>query len=108
MSLKENGVTVVGSAGAFVPADLIAKLSGVSLGTVRTIIAAIDTVGATHAIAAHMLVNVDKAPLSLPDEVRSQFTRDAFEHVKANAHRINPGAVPYLRLGNVEPRLYAD
>ena len=98
MSLKENGIAIGHEGPAFVPADLIAKLSGINLATVRTIIAAIDAIESATDVSHAALTDVERLPLALPDAKRSDATRAAYEHVQANVSRLNPLGMQYIRL----------
>lgn len=72
--LKENGNTVQGSSGAFVAADAIAKLSGLSLRQVRRMTAAIQALSISEDVSTAALTDFYDTPLGLPDEQRVKQT----------------------------------
>lgn len=81
MKRTENGSTVETANHAFVAADLVAKLAGVSLGTVAKVIAAQDVVGEVFDLDDWELLDFASVPLALPDEDRASMTNTAYAHI---------------------------
>ena len=88
MSRSENGSPVhsAKTGKTFIVADAVAKLSGVSLGTVTRVIAAMDALNAVHGTPPYSIINHAATPLALADERRSKQCTEAVEEV-FEAHR---------------------
>lgn len=91
MALQENGMTLTAHAAGlgvqFVPADIVAKLAGVSLSTAREVIAALDVISDSLGIvnSAKALLQTENLPSALPDEARSDSTRRVFAYIVSKA-----------------------
>lgn len=87
MSRTENGSTVETEKGSFVAADLIAKLAGVSLGTVAKVMAAQDAIEIVFELEGWELIDFESVPTALPDAERATATNAAFEHIVEEYNR---------------------
>lgn len=99
MVREENGFPVRGPSGHFNTADLVGKLTGVSLNQVIRVIAALDAIGQTLNVPASLLIEVWRTPTALPDAERSAQTVAAYAAVCEASDLIDGNAWELLKPG---------
>lgn len=92
MKRVEHGRPLETSLGKVVPADIIARLSGVSLSNVSKVIAAQHLLNAEKVITSDNLTDFSRFPQALPDEERARNTEKVYDGLGATVRSV-PGAV---------------